>query len=445
MNTLSRRILFTLGNGFGLGDCVQASILLKHVRRYRPYWTIDVQAPRGCESGLHGLCNRVFWSDNDRGQYDQESVLELHEHYQRFGDRPNTKTTAFMVQSLGIHEYDADLGNVECFCSPAHAGRAMKYMRETGPSVNGPNRGHVIIHYQGGSSKQKKDLQEWQAAELCRMIIRAGRVPVVLDLGNTSTLPDQKTIYSPRASDPVWGGIGNGDASMIAALVRSSEAFIGIDSGPGKIASTTDTPTLICWTQHHPLRYHDPAENTLHLIPEHWPAMAPVNDDEQLIALFTRLYRFREYMGQYDLVSQAMRWLAGVLKVPHETASVRFVLRNDLTSVAWTLTKLRNVAQGRPIEVVLSGDPREPSAAKLFLSRFYFVRKITVERVPILHTTEPNTRGHANYVSDGPRDGMHFLIPDTVLQTGRPIEQWLPDVPFDCATLDQLKSEGWLP
>ena len=104
-------------------------------------------------------------------------------------------------------------------------------------------------------------------------------------------------------------------------VIGRAAAFVGIDSGPWKVASATDTPTLICWTGHHPLRYHDPAPNTTHLIPEDWHGMTPFSGkpyfssaEHDAFEYFVANYRHRTYQPG-ELAKEACRWLKETLRV----------------------------------------------------------------------------------------------------------------------------------
>ena len=172
----------------------------------------------------------------------------------------------------------------------------------------------VGIHYQGDTAKDKKDLSHAQAFEVCRTVVDAGRVPLLFDWRNQSPLP----LSNWRRVPPIcttrqfasrgWGG----DAEMNTALIEQCEAFVGIDSGPGKCASATDTPTLIVWTGHHPALYHDPAPNTTHLVPVGFHDMHPVCSNPGVVAWFDRSYQGRHYAG--DPVVEVCKWLKEVLK-----------------------------------------------------------------------------------------------------------------------------------
>lgn len=99
---------------------------------------------------------------------------------------------------------------------------------------------------------------------------------------------------------------------MNCAVISQCEAFIGIDSGPGKCASATNTPSLIIWTGHHPSPFHDPAPNTTHLVPQGFHGMHPVYNDPGVVSWFDSHYNIRHY--QNDLSEQVHLWLQEVLK-----------------------------------------------------------------------------------------------------------------------------------
>ena len=40
-------VLISLHRGYGLGDAVQMSAVLRHVAKYRPHWRVDFQAESG--------------------------------------------------------------------------------------------------------------------------------------------------------------------------------------------------------------------------------------------------------------------------------------------------------------------------------------------------------------------------------------------------------------
>jgi FkbM family methyltransferase len=300
----------------GLGDVVQLGVILKHLKRHRPDWVIDVRAGRGKHSALHGLCRRVYHDQeaDPLGPYHTTFSLGWFENYNRYADRPCSKVTNCLKEVFGL-DWEADLGRYQICVGDRAYVRAMKWMDAAGVKVMADSLSArakaVVLHYEGNTSTGKKNLTHDEAKIICDMAIRAGRKVILLDWDRRSPLPDDRDILCPRCGhDDIWGGFGSGDAETIAALIGMCEAFIGIDSGPGKVASATTTPSLICWKGHHPLQFHDPAENTLHLIPANWRDQPPVSGDLARAEFFKKHYRFVDYPPESGPASMARAWLA---------------------------------------------------------------------------------------------------------------------------------------
>jgi hypothetical protein len=442
----------------GLGDATQFTVVLKHLRKYRPDWIVDVRCGRGKESALRGLCRRVYHDQEPEpeGPYDTSIDIGFYENYNKYADRPNSKVTNCLHEVFGLN-WDAPLGRYEVAISTQKINRAARFLRSIGCVGGTGDDRHtaqgvhnaVIIHYEGNTSPSKKNLAAWQAEAFCELAIKCGRVPVILDWDGRSGLPDGKRIFKPDCGpDDLWGGFGSGDAEGIAALIACSEAYIGVDSGPGKVASSTETPTLICWRGHHPIQFHDPAPNTVHLVPHDHRRLSPC-DGMGVADFFEANYKYLTYEGDHGLVAGVLKWLAEVLghkEDPMTVCPACFILPNGIGDTMWAILKIRKIACGRPIDLVLSGNPgREiDSRAVPFLKRFPFVRSVKVSDIPALEDLENPTdsRGRYRYVSDGPRGRWHYLMPNRTLESGRRIEEWLPGIPVDWDVLDSYDWTG---
>ena len=125
---------------------------------------------------------------------------------------------------------------------------------------------------------------------------------------------------SPVANEPSVSTTGRNHFSsawganirMNCAVISQCEAFIGIDSGPAKCASATDTPSLVVWTGHHPAQFHDPAPNTTHLVPLGYHDMEPMCGDRVISNWFNNHYNVWQYHN--DPVREVSNWLKEVLK-----------------------------------------------------------------------------------------------------------------------------------
>jgi len=255
----------------GLGDAVQLTAVLRHLKHYHPDWDIDVVALRGKHSAFSGLCRRVFILDEgrlDRADYDRVFSLPWHENHAQDARWPNTKITRCLLEVFQLTPI-LDLCRYQISISELARQHATDYLRSIAGQARPDGRYRVVlIHYEGNTSTDKKNLPAEVIRLTCESIRDAGFVPVILDWDRRSSLPDNTTIFCPGADHALWQGTGTGDAEQLAALTEAAALMVGIDSGPLHVAGATSTPTIGVWTHHHPLQFFDLAPNVLHLVPE---------------------------------------------------------------------------------------------------------------------------------------------------------------------------------
>jgi SAM-dependent methyltransferase len=175
--------------------------------------------------------------------------------------------------------------------------RARKALAEYCPGVTLPDGRYraVLIHYQGNTSGDRKDLPHDLIREVCNVVCQAGYVPVILDWDRRSPLIDDVKVFNPNADHELWDGRHTGDAETLAALIEASALMIGVDSGPLHVAGATTTPTIGVWTQHHPVHFFDLANNVTHLVPgDHQNTAAAA-----ALEYFSRNYRHHVYKQLY--------------------------------------------------------------------------------------------------------------------------------------------------
>ena len=89
----------------GLGDAVQLTVVLQHLRHYYPDWNIEVAAFPGKQTTYAGLCDR-FFSLNGRlvatDQYDQVFDLDWEECATCFVDWPSTKAERCLTEIFSL-------------------------------------------------------------------------------------------------------------------------------------------------------------------------------------------------------------------------------------------------------------------------------------------------------------------------------------------------------
>ena len=254
----------------GLGDAVQLSAVVAHLKDAHPDWRIEVAALRGKHTALKGVADAIHVIDHEPPGAEFDHVYELGwwECHESYADSPSTKVEfclrdVFQIAPKWILcRYSLAIGD--------DAIRAAEGYLETIGARRGDDGRFdaVVIHYEGNTAITEKNLSHEHAKIVCDQTLAAGMLPIILDWDERSPLPDQKSVWCPRSNHSLWFNSGSGDAERIAALISLCRACVAIDSGPGHVAATTLTPTLIAWIGHHPIHYFAPAENVLHLIPE---------------------------------------------------------------------------------------------------------------------------------------------------------------------------------
>lgn len=290
------RVLVSLTRGYGLGDAVQMSAVLRHVKKYRPEWTVDFQAEPGRESVGRGHCANIFcYGQQPDVRYGAEVQIVLYDTFANWHDRPNTRVTSCLHEKFGL-EWDSECGRYQVLVRPETRELARRLIP----------RNSVAIHYSGDSAKHKKDLTVEQAQEICEQVKKFGFSPLILDWRIDPLSINIKGVRS-LGFDPILGR----DAEVQCAVLSECIAFVGVDSGPSKCASATDTPSLVCWTGHHPAPFHDPAPNTTHLVPAGYHGLEPVCSDPGVVKWFEVNHRVRVYSN--SLVREVGSWLSETL------------------------------------------------------------------------------------------------------------------------------------
>lgn len=324
---MARRVLLDFSHG--LGDAAQFTVILKHLAKYKPDWVVDVLAGRGKHSAFYGLCHAAYFPGMprpDHSTYDEVKWVGWYENYNGYKDRPNSKVTNSLAEEFHI-PYDAALGRYEIRITHTTREKVRDWLKAAGVEKIATHRHKaIVLHYEGNTSTDKKNIGHHYARAICEEVESRGFKTVLLDWDGRSPLPNGKSILNPGVGPgDLWGNFGSGDAETVAALIDECAGFIGIDSGPGKIASSTSTPTVIVWTGHSPLQFHDPAANTLHLVPEGFDGIPPISGDRERFTYFAKHYTHRTYKAQAlgrELCREAVR-LMGTEMEHSDTGLVR--------------------------------------------------------------------------------------------------------------------------
>jgi SAM-dependent methyltransferase len=297
----------------GLGDLIQLSIVLQHLRAVNPNAAIDVVCADEKVLSHSGFERQRFGFHCPRykqGGWDQVISLDFGDFGGDVAGFPNTKPLRALAEVLQLEP------RLDLFCYALivreHAKQAAAgYLR--GICNADPDEAGrfpiVMIHYQGCSSRMHKDLPHEVVETLSTACRRRGRTVAILDLERLSPVVNQSTVFSPLNGHPVWQEPGIADPETMAGMIAQVELFIGIDSGPLHIAGALDTPSLGVWTHHHPIRFFDIAPNVLHLVPSGHRRFA---GGPRAVDTFEELYRHVVYGNLQGAILEEMdRLLSG--------------------------------------------------------------------------------------------------------------------------------------
>lgn len=329
-----RRVLLKFLHG--LGDAAQFTVVLRHLEKYKPDTAYDVLSGRGKHTAFRGLCRATFFDGQPRpneSEYDEVVNVGWYENFNGYTDRPNSKITNALAEEFRVG-YDPALGSYSVTPTAAELNRAREWLYANGARWN-EARGKfdvIALHYEGNTSTGKKNLGHHHARAVCEAVAANGGKTLLFDWDNRSPLSELTTVIKPGVgAGDVWGNFGSGDAGMIAAFCTLCAGFIGIDSGPGKVATAAKADTLIVWVGHHPLQFHDPARNCAHLVPANHAGLPPLGGNPDMLRYFESAYTFAEYKPNelgFEMCKRAVQMLGGSVPesselVPHGPFMVR--------------------------------------------------------------------------------------------------------------------------
>ncbi|HZL35254.1 MAG TPA: hypothetical protein VFC78_08085 [Tepidisphaeraceae bacterium] len=137
----------------GLGDAVQLSSVLLHMRRSRPHWEVDVAALPGKHSALRGLCRaNLILGSEDSTAYDRVFRLEWGECEMAYRGWPSTKVERCLLDVFGIAP-DAELCHYELKVGPEADARAAEYLGTIAAPLGDGRFKAVLLHYQGNTAQ----------------------------------------------------------------------------------------------------------------------------------------------------------------------------------------------------------------------------------------------------------------------------------------------------
>lgn len=245
----------------GLGDCVQFTSVLRHLKKHRPDWVIDIGCvDEGRAMIFKGLVNAVYTLNRIPGtEYNEKRRIRFHESPKKSKVWQCLQNEFRIDPEIELLPYQLNFDTL-------------------------PKSNEIVLHYKGSTSKHKKDLEDKEISIVIQWILSKGLTPVVLDWSSKTPARFHR---APKTED-------------IAPMIDASLAWVGIDSGPGHVGGATDSPGLVVWTLHHPVRFYDPCPNVEHLIPS-----MLLNKE-----LLDPHFKYREYSERKLVASKIIEFLA---------------------------------------------------------------------------------------------------------------------------------------
>lgn len=288
----------------GLGDCCQLTSILRHLRKHKPDWDVDVRVRYGCESLFHGLCRKAYhYYETPKGPYD----LTVSDGFPEA--QSETKTTRSLRSTYGLTP-EVELMGYEVRLRESDLRSAAVYYESLGliPWPGDRRFNAIVVHYKGNSAACRKNLPDAAILPLADRCLSLGLKLVVLDFDDRTEacVRDHPAVAmcTPQSAPDLWLGRGCGDAARVAALIELATAWLGIDSGPGHVGGACTTPGVVVWTHHHPVRFYDwGMRHVLHLVPEDLDRLAPRRGGR---AALDRYYRYRPYRDMGDEIAMSV-------------------------------------------------------------------------------------------------------------------------------------------
>lgn len=301
----------------GLGDTMQATIVVKHLKKYRPDWRVTYESTGGKYTCLNGIADHtMMYGTANLGAYDKVFRLDWHNPNESYANVPSTKPTKCLKEVFDIVP-DESLYTYEIKIPNEKKELARRYV-----STLPKSKGFVLIHYQGASSTNMKNLAENDIQTVATYLLENNYTPVILDWDFRSMIVDQKTIFCPDRNNPLWCKEG-GDGPTIAALCEKAALFIGIDSGPAHVAAATQVPGIVVWTGHHPVNFFD-LSHFVHLVNDYYPKRRIVGRLTRDLGheYFERKYRHRYYSNMVETLCEVAREKLKLTKNPMARADL---------------------------------------------------------------------------------------------------------------------------
>lgn len=310
----------------GLGDAVELTVVLRHLRHYHPGCRIELVITPGREALYRGWAeeiasepdlrrpptHKLFWPQPRRSHAAVPSTCAVNSVIKDFGLAPIPE----LCRSL-VHSTAGQVEHARAWLSTLSVGNAEppKTWRAVppggSPSLASDLRPptspkYALCHFRGASFPREKNLDDYQAAAIASVLADAGYTVLIWDSNERTKLPEQGLGLRVPDGPPLFRLVGTDnqpawkkplDVSGMIGLLRAVDLFVGVDSGPLHLAGALGVRAIGLWKKHSPLHCIAPAERMTHLchtngVPhyERFLAHHPIDDG---VAYLRANYRVR--------------------------------------------------------------------------------------------------------------------------------------------------------
>ena len=295
-NDLKAKILINFTHG--LGDCIDYSIVIKHLKNACSNLIIDVVTHPGHQWALQGFADNVFTVVKKLNK-DYDFVFKEEFVYPKLNPNwgiidpsfnvPPTKVTYTLLENFKIKP-KREL----YYCSFNPSDFAKASIDKLHKDVI-KNHKYAVINYMGSTNRADKDLTHDEAKQICDILLNQGYLCIIADYFNNCPFANEKDIISINKSHLPWLWRGEPDCGVLYELINRANIFVGIDSGPAHVAIATKTPTYVIWMEkgYHPLVAFNFANNCTHIIP---------NAFMHCDTFFSKEYKWLNYGIRNDLI-----------------------------------------------------------------------------------------------------------------------------------------------
>lgn len=245
----------------GLGDNAQFSVVLKHIEYYFPNWEIDLFCGKGKASFFSNIKNvKIVNTYPDAKKYDKIMDVLFPTPKICFSNNQSTKPIAFIKKILRVEPIPEFFRRYNIHIKQNDELLINEFLEKN--KIDN----YIVFHYLGKTLKEKKSLQEKEADDIIKVILKKGYFPLILDWKNKSSLFKKYNIKNYTYKNDLWANNNFAEASLLAQLISKSKLYIGIDSGPLHVAGCTDVKIVGLWKKLHPINFYDLNNNTIHLV-----------------------------------------------------------------------------------------------------------------------------------------------------------------------------------